>query len=265
MSVDKPIASSTEVVRVVADAGPAYLKALNNPIGPNALVRDWVATKLAAWFGLPTLDCAILDIDANADVIRLHSGRVAASGPAFVTRAIEGDSWGGTADELAHVENTDLLTRLVVFDTWVRNVDRYPPQDMPWHVNTDNVLLTREGASTGYLRFVAFDHTECFVGTGSELVGTLATREPVEDSRVYGLFPAFTDFLTEEALSASLVQLEGLRRPTVSSIVNGMPREWWDGVTRGGDQLVDPIVQRSAYVASTISRRVREQCGRLLL
>ena len=100
MSVDQAIESSTEVVRVVTDEGPAYLKALNNPVGLHALVRDWVGTELARWFGLPVLECAVLRVDSASDAIRMHSGRLAATGPAYVTRAIAGLAWGGRADEL---------------------------------------------------------------------------------------------------------------------------------------------------------------------
>src|SRR5688572_1195597 len=35
-------ASSTMPIRVITDQGSAYLKAINNPMGPGALVRDLV-------------------------------------------------------------------------------------------------------------------------------------------------------------------------------------------------------------------------------
>ncbi len=55
-------------------------------MGPHALVREWIATRLAEWFELPTLDMAILDIDA-IDEIPLQNGTIVAPGPSCVTRA----------------------------------------------------------------------------------------------------------------------------------------------------------------------------------
>ncbi len=96
---ERALASSTFPAQIVTDTGRAYIKVINNPIGPHALVREWVGTSLARWFGLPTLDFAILELD-EMDEIPLHDNRRAQSGPAFITRAVEGHPWGGDAEEL---------------------------------------------------------------------------------------------------------------------------------------------------------------------
>jgi hypothetical protein len=109
---------------IVTDAGKAYIKALGNRQGPHPLACEWVGTELAAWFGLPTFETAILRIDATTDEIPFRRGGKAESGPAFVARAVEGRSWGGTDADLNLLVNPEAiteLTELVVFDTWTLN------------------------------------------------------------------------------------------------------------------------------------------------
>ncbi len=113
--------------RIVTDVGPAYIKAMGNRQGPHPLAAELVATQLAAWMGLPTFEFAILEIDANVDEIPFLRGGFATSGPAFVTKAALGHTWGGSEKELANLTNPEDVSRLVVFDTWVLNCDRHPP------------------------------------------------------------------------------------------------------------------------------------------
>lgn len=108
------VASSSRTAVVETDAGEAYLKAINNPEGPQVLACDWVGTHLAQRFGLPTFDTAILEID-EIDEIPIE-GTFASSGPAFVTRGEVGSTMGG-GKALKNVENIADLPRLVVFDT----------------------------------------------------------------------------------------------------------------------------------------------------
>src|SRR5881394_3598577 len=81
--------TSTLPARVVTDAGDACLKAINNPMGPQVLAREWVATQLAQWFGLKTFDFAIMNVDHD-DEIPLREDLKAAPGPAFATRWVKG-------------------------------------------------------------------------------------------------------------------------------------------------------------------------------
>ena len=72
---EQAFASSTYPARIVTDAGPAFIKVINNPLGPHVLVREWVGTSLAHWFGLPTFDFAILELD-ELDKFFLHDNRI---------------------------------------------------------------------------------------------------------------------------------------------------------------------------------------------
>lgn len=136
----KSFATSTEVVLVETDQGRGYLKTLGNKTGPHALACEWVGTNLATLLGLPTLDFAIIEIGED-DEIPLASGNLALPGPAFITRTEKGFSWGGKANELKRIANPKDIGRLVLFDTWLLNCDRYHPNLAVRKPNRDNVFL----------------------------------------------------------------------------------------------------------------------------
>lgn len=52
--------SSTNVVIVETDLGPGFLKAIGNPAGTHCLACELVATQLAEWLGLQTLDYGLI-------------------------------------------------------------------------------------------------------------------------------------------------------------------------------------------------------------
>ena len=47
--VIRGLESSTGPLHVMTDAGRAYVKTLGNPEGPDALVAEWIGTRLAQW------------------------------------------------------------------------------------------------------------------------------------------------------------------------------------------------------------------------
>jgi hypothetical protein len=173
---EKPLDTSMGTARIVTDAGKAYLKALGNPQGPHGLACEWVGTQLARWLGLRTFDFALLTLDELDEIPFLRGGH-AQPGPAFVTRAEKGHTWGGAPEELKAVENCDDVARLVVFDTWTLNCDRHPPNLSERKPNYDNVFLSEEGAARGRFRLVAMDHTHCFT-CGRDLTKRLASIRP---------------------------------------------------------------------------------------
>jgi hypothetical protein len=135
------LGTSMETVRILTNAGEAYLKPLGNRQGPHHLALELIGTRLAEWFGLPVLEYGLLPIDGQRDQIKLRSGGYAASGAAFVTKRLPGYSWQGSAEELVRLANVQDLGRLVVFDTWIRNYDRFPPATFPWKPNPDNLFI----------------------------------------------------------------------------------------------------------------------------
>lgn len=242
--------SSTNVVIVETDLGQGFLKAIGNPAGTHCLACELVATQLAEWIGLQTLDYGLIKIDETIDEIRMYSGAVARSGPAFITRLESGDVWDGSKAQLRKLMNPEDISRLIVFDTWIMNRDR----KSRLMLKLDNVLMSTEKTSVGKLRLVAIDHTHCF-GASGDVKLDLSRLETPDDSDIYGLFPEFPDFLKRSVVRSAAERLRTLEKPTVEAIVTSIPTKW--NVTSAVRRtLVKLIVDRAAWVAENIEERL---------
>lgn len=242
--------SSTQVVIVETDAGRGFLKAMGNPEGEHALACDWVGTQLAKWFGLSTLDQAIVEVDEFVE-IRFLNGNLAELGPALVTRALRGDSWSGEPRQLTKLQNPDDISRLVVFDTWILNRDRHSANRQ----NRDNVFLSAEADR---LELLAIDHTHCFGTSGGELTERVAHLGNCRDSAVYGLFPEFKKFLNKDVVAQCAKPLGRMNETIVERIVADIPGQW-QVTDNAKDALVRFVVQQATYVAETIFKQLWPQ------
>ncbi len=239
--------SSTQVVIVETDAGRGYLKAMGNPEGDHALACDWVGTQLAKWFGLSTLDQAIVEVDEFVE-IRFLNGNLAKLGPALVTRALRGGSWSGESRQLAKLQNQEDISRLVVFDTWILNRDRHSVNRQ----NRDNVFLSAESSQ---LELLAIDHTHCFGMSGGELTERVAHIDNCRDNAVYGLFPEFKKLLDKDAVSQAIERLRRIDKETVKQILDAIPAEW-QVTGKASAALIQLVLQRAAFVADTIYEKL---------
>ena len=248
----------------MTDAGPAYIKAMGNRQGPHCLACEWVGTQLARWFELPTFDFALMPVDSEDDEIPFLRGGRAESGPAFVTRAVPGHVWDGSDDGLKGLVNPYDIPRLVVFDTWTRNCDRYPPDLTSRKPNYDNVFLMDVGEKgKGQSRLVAMDHDHCFT-CGRDLTPKMARLESVRDLRLYGLFPAFASRVRQAEVETAVARLRQLDKHAVAEIIQTVPREWEvDQPTRRAWKSM--IHERAAFLAETITTVIGNVCwpGRL--
>jgi hypothetical protein len=174
---------------VLTDAGRAFIKVMGNRQGPHNLACEWVGTRLADWFGLPTADFAILEL-VPEDAFALPRGNRAKPGRAFITRAMEGDTWEETSQELDLLVNPSDITRQVIFDHWTLNCDRHPPASLGRKPNYENVFLSTDGVSAGRRRLMAIDHNNCFT-CGRDLTPRIADIGWVQKEELYGLFPLF--------------------------------------------------------------------------
>ncbi len=254
--VVKSLPSSARTVRVETDAGAGYLKALGNPEGPHILACEWVGTQLAEWLGLSTFDFALITVTPE-DEVPFAKGGQASPGPAFITRAESGERWSGHVRQLRLLANPEDITRLVVFDTWTMNCDRYlsPPQGVVgWtRVNRDNVFLSEE-APAGQFVLKAIDHTHCFT-CGAELTRRLRAIDRIRDGRVFGLFPEFRRFLDRRLVKLVARDLRRIDRDTLVEMTQTIPTEW-EVTKEVQDALVDLILSRAVFVADTIEGRL---------
>lgn len=250
VAVLQQLDTSMGTTRVVTDATQGYLKTLGNREGPHCLASELVATALARWFGLTTADWAIYELKAE-ECVDLFRGARMRPGPAFISRHVPGgvlDS-GGAADDLRDLENPDDITRLVVFDTWVRNCDRHPPDLSTRQANYGNVYLAAT-ADPARRRLLAIDHTHCF-DRGRELSPALAHIGNVRDDATYGLFPEFVGMISPGELAWCAAMLRTLSPDAVRGIVDVVPPAW--GVPAAARAaLVEFIAQRAAYLATRI-------------
>ncbi len=235
---------------VVTDEGGAVLKAINNPEGEHALAREWIVTRLAKWFGLPTFDIAIIEV-TDIDDIRLGGDkRAAAVGPAIVTRYETGKNWDGKSVTLSLIENTEVFSWLVVFDTWVRNRDRYLP---PTRQNLGNVYLSEENAAQGRFVLKAIDHTHCLAD--GDIHAKMNVIDAMRDERIYGLFPAFRKRIDNTLVADSLKRLESVDIGIIMDAVEGLPPAW-HVEANGIASLADFLVQRASYLQSHLYEKL---------
>lgn len=252
LRLDKPIGTTTQAVLVKTDAGQAVIKTLGNPEGPHVLACEWVGTQLAKWLGLPTFDTAIMTI-AEDDEIPFLEGGCAAPGPAFAARYEQGFDWGGGTDELRGITNVPDVAKLVVFDTWTRNCDRY----FPPRCNFSNVFLAHREAARS-MTLVAMDHTHCFT-CGRDLTARIAHVDCIREEKLYGLFPAFVPLVAQSDVANAVSTLSHFSREEASAALGQLSRDWLVPAS-AVEALEEFIFQRAVFVAEHIVEWLAPRC-----
>ncbi|MGN6209456.1 HipA family kinase [Asticcacaulis sp.] len=254
LRVVEALPNSTKPLHVVTDRGEAIMKAMGNPMGPEALAFELVGTELARWFGLKTPDFALMPL---RDVPREWSPHFAIeNGPAFLSGYLRAATYDGQGAFLGKLARPEDIARLVVFDTWIRNEDRCPPEasldDKP--ANLDNLMFARSRESGGSLKYdlIVFDHTHAFSNAGYE---GLEDEALIEADGVYGFFPAFRPYMTQAAIKAATDRLGQVDEGQVQSLLDAVPPDW--GVTaRLKHSWRNLIFRRARYVAGTIEDKI---------
>lgn len=237
--------SSTRVALVETDAGLGYVKGMGNPEGPKALVSELVAAELAVWFGLSVPPFAVIE---NCEIeIRMKDWPHRMKAPLFFSKKVDGFPRDGSADIISKLRHPRDISKLVVFDTWIRNTDRYSPGI----ANSDNLLFVRRGNQRNY-DLTPIDHTHCFF---QKMLDTSIDDAAVRDRGVYGDFPEFTPYLTRMAVGGALDRLSKLDRDFVDKIVTTTPQEWGLGAS-AARTLADFICRRAAFVVETMAEKI---------
>jgi hypothetical protein len=170
------------------------------------------------------------------------------NGPAFISWEIEGSTAAGGDVFLKRLVNPDDVSKLVVFDTWIRNPDRCPPEGLP--NNRDNLFFTPIGRK---FDLVALDHSHCFVET--TLADELGQSHLLADESVYGFFPEFRPYIDTSAVRRAARRLLEIDMGTVKEIVGSVPPQW--GVTAGSrDAWAKLICDRAERVAKFLPAKL---------
>lgn len=202
--------------------------------------------------GLRVPEFAVIEI-SDLDIPMVGRG-VMGRGPAFISRSID-DAFvaDGTDAPLKRLIDPGAPSRMVIFDTWIRNYDRWPPEGSIFEPNRDNLLFTSQGRK---LDLVAIDHSHCFVeGRLEDQIGEEITRE---DVRVHGNFPEFASFITEPDVMSAVARLREISPRDVREIVDSVPVAWGvSAATR--NEWFNVICYRAALVANTAPDQLLRQ------
>ncbi|RWG20320.1 MAG: hypothetical protein EOQ55_12015 [Mesorhizobium sp.] len=243
--------SSTSPIRVDTDAGEGFLKSVGNPMGSSILVSELVAGELAAWIGLKVPPFAIIN-DCQIDLIMQRNGAKMAP-PLFFSSAVDGTPHDGGDTFLSRLREPGDVALLVVFDTWVRNWDRFSDG----HDNADNLLYVKAEGRRKY-DLVPIDHSGCFIGDDADFPMAPAPNAWVFDPNVYGKFPAFDPYIDAKSVKRAVGRLSHLQRDFVVEVVNSVPAQWGFG-PNAALSLVDLVCERAEYVVNTISGRLVDE------
>jgi len=221
----RTVQSSSRTALIETDAGAAYFKAINNPEGIHILFCDWFGTILANRFGLPTFDVAVLEL-TDLDEIPMN-GKLSQTGSSFVARAENGVTMGGEK-ALESVTNLADLAKIIVFDTWTKNCDRYAPglgKDGKPRINLDNLFLSEEGAAKGkfILKPIDFGH---IITCGRELSPRIADINQIREERIYGFFPFFKSHVSREQIIEESSKLSNINSDIWQDLLQEIPCDW---------------------------------------
>ncbi|HEY5380283.1 MAG TPA: HipA family kinase [Pseudolabrys sp.] len=253
--VIETLRTSTRVAKVATDDGIGFLKGMGNPAGLDSLACELVGTELARWFGLHTPAFSIINV-RGIEIPMDGVGNVL-PGPAFISQEVSGATGDGGDAFLSNLQNPDDVSKLVVFDTWIRNGDRYPA-DEQWKdavSNRDNIFFKTTGSK---FELTVFDHTHCF--TESTLGDGLSDTFVLQDDRVYGYFPEFKHYIKAPAVRGAVGRLRQMDRKVALEVVGSIPEEWKvSKVTR--ERWAEVICERAKMVSEFIVPKILADAG----
>ena len=244
--------TSTKPLRVVTDCGPAIVKYMGNQAGLEALICELVGTELANCIGLVTPDFAVARMPAVG--LPSHPLLRVDAGPAFYSRWEEATSLSPRSTLLGNLRHSEDISKLVVFDTLLRNRDRFVDSidDDYGNENFDNLLLRQDKRK---VQLLVIDHSHAIVATTLE---DELGQDWIDEQKVYGRFSQFAPLMTRRGVRAALAAINKIDLGTIESICEAIPREW--GMTRTlGKQLSLCIVERGAKLGSWLPAALFDQ------
>jgi len=247
----------TSPILVETDAGNGVLKLPAGCGGTAPLICEFVGTSLARWIGVQTPDFALIRTDSNfVEMMRSRDEFLAEEADGFISRHEE-PVFRFTPQSIQDVKNKDMLTRLVLLDTWIRNEDRYfnKTGNLPSR-NTENVLLVKNGQHKKTYTVKAFDHAESFREFQPRFEPEKHFgKQAVNDPAVFGLFPEFDPYLDWKVVCQVASRLIQVNEFEVQEIFSRIPRSWiLDKETKKA--FIAFIVNRATFVAEHLPKKL---------
>lgn len=238
--------TSTRPARVATDSGDGFIKGVGNPQGSVSLVSELVAAELGTWFGLQIPPFAVV-AECDIDIPMIGCSGVMGP-PLFFSSAVDGMPRDTSDTFLKRLSNPDDVAKLIIFDTWIRNNDRY----VEGAANSDNLLYVTVTKGKKYA-LVPIDHSHCFVDIDFDT--DLPAPELVIDPNLYGFYPEFEGFVNSNSVAIAVEKLRELDEDFVAQCVNSIPIEWgMNDVSRSN--LKEFICDRAKFVVETVSMKM---------
>jgi hypothetical protein len=243
--------TSTKPLVVVTDVGLALVKYMGNRAGLDALICELVGCELANLIGLETPDFALSQIPhipVPDPFIQVEQG------PAFFSRWEQAIPLSPNSKMLKNIRDTSKIALLVVFDTWIRNKDRFSVDynGEYQNANFDNILFTPDKRKT---RLLVIDHTHAFTET---TLDDEINHEWVLEREVFGLFDEFKPILNRKDVLSALSTISRIDADTIKTICEDVPRQW--GMTSAlAQHLSDCLVARANEMQSWLANSIFDQ------
>lgn len=247
--VNAVLSTSTRPLHVTTDAGTALVKYIGNPAGLDALVAELLAGELAGTIGLQTPEFAVVEIP---EIETTDPFIAVQAGPAFFSRWEQAQSLSPNSKLLANLRTPSDVARLVVFDTWIRNKDRFANDADGSVLNYDNLLFKADKRKT---QLLVIDHSHAFAETSLELeIDALWATEKT----VYGMFNEFAAMLTRRDVIMAIDTICAVAIDEIRAICLSPPPEW--GFTRGmADRLAGLLAERAILMSEWMPDAVFDQ------
>jgi hypothetical protein len=100
------------------------------------------------------------------------------------------------------------------------------------------------------MKLIVSDHTHCFT-CGRDLNDHVAAIDRVRDERLYGVFPAFVQFLNPTVIENFCDTMRNVARADVIEVLRTVPAEW-EVTDNTRVALEDLILRRATFVADNI-------------
>jgi hypothetical protein len=219
-------------------------------MGNDALIAELVASELMALLGIHSPPHSLMQMNG------LDGGKFGIpidAGVSFVTEWQDpAFTFSGRAEPLQRIDNPEVISALLVFDTWIQNFDRFVLDGQDSTENRDNLLFVPSG---NRLRLLVIDHSHAFVETTfeDEMDGSWGA-----DRRLCGVHHTFATFLTDADIYKTLDAICALGRSELEQIVQKVPGSW--GLTsRSRQNLVDGLIRRAGEMTSWLPQAILDQ------
>ena len=250
LRVSEVLKTSTRPLRVETDQGPALLKYVGNPQGEDALCSELISAELLKRLSIDSPEHSVLFIDSFE---RSDLGVKVRAGHAFLTKWEKSAiTFSGSQELLQRLSNPEAITQLLVFDTWIRNTDRFVTGPSSREENLDNLLFVPAGRK---VKMLVIDHSHAFTETTFE-DGFHENWWQVQG--LCGTLPNFAAFIKDDVLHSTLDMLSAFSRDELEDVVGRVPLDWGlSAVSR--DRVVTGLMERALGMCEWLPREMLNQ------